>query len=174
MDGRASTSKFQFFFWTTLILWGYVSVFARIALDGIPKDFNSPEIPDNLFWLMGLSVATTLSAKAITTVRGKPPGIEPLAEPSTNLSFLIWDDQERPALEKIQILAWTFVAGGVFVVLVLNSIAADTTPITLPDVDTTLLVLTGISQGGYVSAKVISRTGGPQENDDTTPLMDSL
>lgn len=153
-DGRPSTSKFQFFLWTAVIIWGYSAVAARRAIDG--GDLAGIGIEQNLFLLMGLGAGTAVAAKIVTVNRGGRP---PLADPAARTyRSLIADDGNNPALEKIQVLAWTFVAAGAFILSVWQSIAADSTPTALPNVADPLLVLLGVGQVAYVGVKAIRTT----------------
>jgi len=156
-DGRPSTSKFQFFLWTIVIVWGYAAVAARLAID--EAALGGISIPSNLFLLMGLGAGTALAAKLVTVRRGGRPA---LADPSARTyRSLIADDDNNPALEKIQVLAWTFVAAGAFIVSVWQLIASHSTPSSLPNVGDALLILLGIGQVAYVGAKALPRPNDP-------------
>jgi len=152
-DGRPSTSKFQFFLWTAVIVWGYAAVAARRSIDGTtPGDIG---MPTNLFILMGLGAGTALAAKLVTVGRG---GRAPLADPGARTyRSLVADDEGNPALEKIQVLAWTLVAAGVFIISVWQVLGSGSTPSSLPNVDDALLVLLGIGQFAYVGVKALPR-----------------
>lgn len=151
VDGRPSTSKFQFFLWTAVIVWGYTAVVARRWIDGdSPGDID---MPTNLFILMGIGAGTALGAKLVTVSRG---GRAPLADPGARTyRSLVADDAGNPALEKAQALTWTLVAVGVFVISVWQALAGSATPSSLPTVDDALLVLLGIGQFAYVGAKAL-------------------
>jgi len=156
-DGRPSTSKFQFFLWTAVIVWGYSAVATGRWIDGAsPGEIG---MPTNLFILMGLGAGTALGAKLVTVSRG---GRAALAD-STARTYrsLVADDDGNPALEKIQVLAWTFVAVGVFVLSVWQILGASGPSSSLPNVDDALLVLLGIGQVAYVGVKALPRPAGP-------------
>ncbi len=153
-DGRPSTSKFQFYVWTAVILWGYASVVAAHWITG--ADVGTIGIPTNLFILMGLGAATALGAKLATVGHG---GRLPLLDDAQRtFRSLFSDDAGNPALEKIQILAWTAVAGVVFIGSVVRSLGSATAPTTLPNIDDALLVLLGIGQVTYVAVKTLPRS----------------
>lgn len=156
-DGRPSTSKFQFFLWTIVIAWGYASVAARRMIDG--ATIGDIGIPMNLFILMGLGAGTALGAKLVTVSRGGRPA---LADPrARTYRSLIADDEGTPALEKIQVLAWTLIAAGAFIVSVWQVIASGAAPASLPNLDDALLVLLGVGQVAYVGAKLLPRPADP-------------
>src|SRR3972149_5628631 len=144
-DGRPSTSKFQFFLWTAVIVWGYAAVAARRSIDGTtPGDIG---MPTNLFILMGLGAGTALAAKLVTVGRGGRPS---LADPGMRTyRSLVADDGGNPALEKIQVLAWTLVAAGVFIVSVWQVLGSGSTPSSLPNVGDALLVLLRVGEFAY-------------------------
>ncbi len=156
-DGRPSTSKFQFFLWTAVIVWGYSAIATGRWIDGASP--GEIDMPTNLFILMGLGAGTALGAKLVTVSRG---GRTPLTDPSARTyRSLVADDDGNPALEKIQVLAWTFVAVGVFIVSVWEILGASGPPSSLPNVDDALLVLLGIGQVAYVGVKALPRPAAP-------------
>jgi hypothetical protein len=164
-DGRPSTSKAQLLFWSLLVIWAYVAVFTRRSLDGSP--LGSIMVPRNLLILMGFSVGTAVSAKAVTIRYRHLKSARSAAEPYS-LGSLIADDAGRTALEKAQLVAWTLVAGGIFVYMVVFRLFGSVTPKGLPDVDGTLLLLTGISHAGYVASKAVAK-GGETKTKDLPP-----
>jgi hypothetical protein len=146
-DGRPSTSKFQFFLWTLVILSAYVALYAaRVAL-GLYQPIE--DFPQHLLVAMGLSVSTLAAAKAIAegynnsgksgstplnpaaggtnlapaSPQGQPnPGANisaPQPKPS-GIGYLLTDDDGNPDLSKMQMVAWTVVAIGVFVILLIH------------------------------------------------------
>jgi hypothetical protein len=56
-------------------------------------------------------------------------------------------------------VGFTFVAIGVFLAAPIHQLAANPPVTTLPDIDSSLMVLMGISQGGYLAKKVVAGTG---------------
>lgn len=158
VDGRPSTSKFQFFLWTGVIVWGYAAVATGRWIAGAAP--GGIGMPTNLLILMGLGAGTALGAKLVTVNRG---GREPLADPGTrSYRSLVADDHEKPALEKIQVLAWTFVAAGIFLVSVWQTLGTGSPPSSLPNVDDAVLVLLGIGQVAYVGVKALPGPAAPR------------
>lgn len=51
---------------------------------------------------------------------------------------------------------FTFVAVGIFLATVIHQIVANPVVTSLPDIDSSLLVLMGISQGGYLGKKLVT------------------
>src|ERR1700683_4570638 len=109
-DGRPSTSKFQFFAWTTVVIFAYTAMYALKVKAGDYSPINS--IPSNVLIAMGMSVISAASAKAITVSYISTGRISKTAVPSGSASFgaIMQDDQGFPDLSKVQMIAWTFVA----------------------------------------------------------------
>jgi hypothetical protein len=68
-------------------------------------------------------------------------------------------DDGRADLSKIQLLAWTVVAIGVYMNLLVSNVnqgIETAIPPELPDIDPTLLILMGIGSGAYLGRKLIT------------------
>ena len=64
-DGSASTSKFQWFLWLIVILFGYTALWVLRAEQG---NFSAlSEVPVNLLTVLGFSTGTAAAAKGITS-----------------------------------------------------------------------------------------------------------
>src|SRR5450759_4910177 len=110
-DGRPSSSKFQFFLWTIVVLFAYVSIFA--ARYGTPQQQAVNQIPRNVLIAMGLSVTTLVAAKGITSSYVSSGQLQKPA--NQGKGGLFTDDDGYSDLSKIQMLAWTLVALAVYV-----------------------------------------------------------
>ena len=78
-DGRPSTSKFQMLIWLAAVVFAYLAIYQVRYSHGHPEGL--PDIPQNLLLAMGISVATTVTAKAIAVnSANKPPA--PTAAPT--------------------------------------------------------------------------------------------
>src|SRR5437764_9987016 len=64
-DGRASTSKFQFFLWTVVVIFSFT---ALLTLKFQQSNFEplTADLPANVLIALGMSVASASTAKAIT------------------------------------------------------------------------------------------------------------
>lgn len=161
-DGRASTSKFQFYFWTVIVVGSYVALeVARHLHHNVPLIPETVSIPVNLLIAMGLSIGTTVSAKVITTDQIRSGRMDRTVIPTADtMQGLICDDHGNPDLSKIQMMAWTFIAGGFFILAVLEKLVegmGSPTPLTtLPDIPSMLLVLMGLGQGAYLGTKLVT------------------
>jgi IPT/TIG domain-containing protein len=161
-DGFASSSKLQWFLWLIVILFGYAAIWALRALQG---DYSAlSDIPVNLLTVLGFSTGTAAAAKGITsgyvqagkvTKAGAPKG-----EPPKNTGGIFQDDGGAPDLSKIQMMGFTIIAIGIFVATVVHLILSAKTnanlTTSLPNIDPSLMVLMGISQGGYLGKKLVT------------------
>jgi hypothetical protein len=203
-DKRPSTSKFQFLLWTAVVAFAYVVVYAARALEGVYAPLD--QIPPNLLTAMGFSIVTAAAAKGITVGyldAGRAAKPEPAVtrasavNPAQSVaggpvqrhggwSCLITDDQGSPDLNKIQMLAWTVIAIGVYLVGLVALVhdipaavrsmrdeqgkpvapeqlaayasehPAVVSRISLPDISPALTVLMGLGQGAYLGAKLVT------------------
>ena len=172
-DGRLSTSKFQFFVWTGVVVFVYVLLFG--SLDKEHLEILS-RIPANVLLVMGFSVTTAVGAKGITVSYlnsgqiAKPASSQTGGD--TSLSGLVThDDSNTPDLTKLQMLIWTAIATAVYLYHVHQALPAinackmaanaTDTLCRFPDIDQSLMVLMGISQGAYLGNKLVT-AGTPQ------------
>jgi hypothetical protein len=150
-DGRASTSKFQVLLWFGVVLFAYVAtVTARIQAG---ETEPLPGIPTNVLIVLGISVGTLTGAAAVTS--GQVSAQRDVKVPADNLGLapLVQGDDGRPDIGKIQLLGWTVVAIGVFLAQLAYSMPV---PDSLPDIDASLLVLTGPGTATYLGGKLIT------------------
>ncbi len=149
-DGRPSTSKTQFFLWTTMTIFGYATVFASSALHGHFDPID--QFPQNLLIAMGLSVTTAVAAKAVTVSylqSGKISKTHTSADKAVaGLSAILMNDDGDIDLAKIQMMAWTFIALSVYFVRVVHFVNSPSSVVEpkLPDIDGALMVLMGLGQ----------------------------
>ncbi|MGH9420902.1 MAG: hypothetical protein ACRD3J_13080 [Thermoanaerobaculia bacterium] len=133
-----SLARVQMAWWFFLLVVGYVFLWL------VTWARNS--IEPSLLGLVGISAATALAAVAVT----------PSGPPVATSGFwhdLVSDDRGNVALDRLQIIVWTLVLGGVF----LNSVLWD---LTMPEFSATMLALMGISSGTYIGFKL------PMKNSD--------
>ncbi len=156
-DKRLSTSKCQFFLWTVAAFFSFASIYAaRIGFGKI--DLSPQDVPSSLLLAMGISITSAVAAKGIT-VSGLNSG--DLAKPSGDdkaaaASDLISEDSGAVDLTKVQVLGWTVIAIGAYLVKTAHSI--QTGALNQPDIDPTLMVLMGLGHGAYLGKKLITST----------------
>lgn len=128
-----SLSKIQ------MAVWTFTFGLAYILLAVIWQDFL--DISEGMFWLMGISSATAVGAKAIVIknqIDSKAPN------PSKLLSDYDHQAEEyRLSLHRCQIAIWTLIVLVVFVINLTNTMR-------LPEIPNKLMVLMGISGGTYL------------------------
>lgn len=163
-DNRYSNSKFQTAIWFFVLVVGYVAaIYLRYSKGGI--EFVGIGIPENLLILSGVSTLTVGSAKAITSSKaaaaaaagaiGKEPGRPRLA---FDLSH---NDIGAVDLGDFQMVVLTLLALGVFLVRLWHflGVVELAKGVSLPDLDSTILVTTGLSLGAYLAKKGFGKLG---------------
>jgi hypothetical protein len=133
-----SLARVQMAWWFFLLVIGYVFIWLVTG----ERDSIAP----SLLGLMGISAATALAAVAVT--RPSSGG------PSGTRGFwrdLVTDDRGVVALDRLQVVVWTLVLGGIFLTAVLWDL-------TMPEFSATMLALMGISSGTYIGFKLPMKT----------------
>ncbi len=105
-------------------------------------------------------IVDTANGKACYLLNGIGPDFQ-LGEPTTyyELIDLFRTDQSPTGLDlmKLQMFGWTVIAVGFYVVLFLSRLSAEIT--SLPKLDQNIVILTGLSQAGYLTGKGASAAG---------------
>jgi hypothetical protein len=181
-DGAASTSKFQWGLWLIVILFSYTALWVLRAEQG---NFSAlSEIPVNLLTVLGFSTGTAAAAKGITSgyvqsgrVAKTTPAQAAAAQAAVPAQAaapaqaavpaqggqaasaqggILQDDSGIPELAKIQMVGFTLIGVGVFLITVIHQILVNDVTAGLPNIDSSLMVLMGISQGGYLGKKLVT------------------
>jgi hypothetical protein len=178
-DGRLSSSKFQFFLWTSVVIFSYVVLFVAgvhntrhrtasscpaITKDELTTRYAFPatlswcpigDIPGNVLLAMGFSLITLATAKGVTSAYvnsgriAKPPNP---GKPS--LADLVTQDGSGiPDLSKVQMLVWTLIASATYLYGVVSAVPTFAGA-PFPDISGTLMVLMGLGQGAYLGTKL--------------------
>lgn len=151
-DGRASTSKFQWLLWLVAIAFAYTVLWVLRAKQG---DYAAiSQVPVNLLTLLAFSTGTAAAAKGITAGYVQSNKLAKPVKDANAKGGLIQDDSGAPDLGKLQMIAFTLIAIVVFFWTLGHQIASTPVITSLPNVDSSLLVLMGISQGGYLGKKL--------------------
>ena len=167
-DNRPSTSKFQMLVWTGTVVFAYLAIYQIRFSQHHPEGL--PAIPQNLLIAMGISAATTVSAKAIAVSSDKAAKIKtaaalvaglPLPAPKSSLSGIFQDDEGSPDLGKVQVVLWTLIAVGIFLSGVFVEMYSPNTCVvgkecmtTIPDIGETLMILMGLGHAAYIGNKI--------------------
>jgi IPT/TIG domain len=154
-DKSLSTSKFQWLLWLVVILFAYVVLWVIRARAG---DYSAiTDVPANLMTVLGLSAATAVAAKGITVGYLGSGKIDKTAPANGDpKGGLLNDDSGFPELAKVQLIGFTLIAVGIFLATLFHQIHGKSVQTELRDIDSSLLVLMGLSQGGYVGKKLVS------------------
>ncbi len=163
-DGRLSTSKFQFFVWTAIVVFSYIALFVwkstlHCAEAAVANCGSLQQLPTNVLIAMGFSVITMATAKGITTsyvAAGRLLKDQNTKDPG--ISDLVIGDLGKPDLSKIQMLTWTAIAIAVYLYQVVSLLPTFTAKKPFPDIDETLMILMGIGQGAYLGTKLATST----------------
>jgi len=165
-DGWPSLSRFQFLCWTLVVIFCFTTVALIKCLGGV---LDIPgKIPENLLLLMGISVAVTpISAYVSTKKYGElsKPGDEITSDYIKNEkrkkkweSMLL--ENKRPSLPRFQMFSWTILSILLYLAIFFSTLKElDITKLqdlSLPDIDSTLVGLMGLSQVAYVGGKSVS------------------
>lgn len=159
-DGRLSTSKFQFFLWTIVVLFSYATLFAVKLLQS-PPNFNPiTSLPENVLIALGMSVVSASGAKAITVnyintnrISKAPP------RGGRKIGQIFQDDSGVPDLSKLQMIAWTFIAIVTYLIAVVHNVSVPNAE--LPDIDKSLMALMGLGHTAYLAKKAVSTDTAP-------------
>lgn len=158
-DGRFSSSKFQTVLWTLIVVAAYIAVYTAHALKG---DFNPTlNVPTNLLILAGLSAGTWVGAGVITRSKLDQGQVKTSVDPqSASTAQLVKNDSGKTDLGKFQLIAWTLIAIAIFLISMHQNLSqyvfSGTTTLAFPDVDSSLLAFTGVSQAAYLGNKAAS------------------
>jgi len=131
-----SLARCQMAFWLFITVGAYLFIFATTG------EYNGIITEQSLI-LLGISSATGLSAVAVDANKSATVVTWPV-----HSSFLVdlLTDVNGVTLHRFQMLIWTLVLGVIYVIAVLRTHK-------LPEFDTYLLTLMGISSGVYVGFK---------------------
>jgi hypothetical protein len=166
-DNRYSNSQCQLALWFGAVATVYLAaVWLRIIYLG--WDFvGGVGLTTNLVALTGLSAFTFGSAKVITAqkvdtaAQAGHADAKPAAASPNLLTDLVQNDFGRADLGDFQMILIALAAVAIFVLSAFNFLGALelATPVTLPDVDTTLLSAFGLGQGAYLIKKGAAKLG---------------
>ncbi|MBD2354351.1 hypothetical protein H6G41_06870 [Tolypothrix sp. FACHB-123] len=143
-----SLARTQFLWWLTIIVFGYLFLFIGRGIIQNIWEF----IPLSGFaYTFLISLVTLVTAQATSNIRGTKGSGD--VNPS-------WSDLVVHggvvALERVQQVVWNLIIGIAFIVILLVTY---TTASSLPSIPQEILVLMGISAGGYISGKAVRKAG---------------
>lgn len=134
-----SLSRVQAAWWFFLILTSYLFI-------GLITGDYSTVITGTVLVLLGISAGTVLGSTTIDAARPVDPVAPPPTKPSRGWWMDILSDDTGVNFHRFQLATWTLVLGIIFVQHVYNGLA-------MPQFDTALLGLMGLSAGTYLGLK---------------------
>lgn len=164
-DDSFSISRLQIYLWTVAIVVGFSAV--------LFANYDIPDIPQNLYMLMGVNIAATVASTAINTTKNMK------TNPGATHSFFVdifCESNPIPGsaplgldLPRTQMFVWTIISLIAYIIMLIESFHRCKP--TLPDIPQGLVVLMGLSHGAYLGVKAStkknpdSKSGG--DNKDT-------
>ncbi len=148
-DESYSLSRLQMYCWTVVVVIGFAAVFMA--------NYAIPDIPQNLYLLMGVNLAASVTATAIETIKHKTPGRagRRTGKKPEFLRDIFFEAEDSLDLPRTQMFGWTIISLLAFAVMLVRSFSS--TP-ALPDIPAGLVVLMGVSNGAYLGAKAVTRS----------------
>lgn len=134
-ERKYSLGLSQMAIWFCLIVfgWTYVSLMTK----------SPAHLSSSLLVLMGISSATAIGAVLVPTPKSNHAES---AKPNRWLRDIVSDANGDVSLHRLQMFVWTVVLGIYFLISIFREYV-------MPDFDTQLLVLMGISSGTYIGFK---------------------
>ena len=183
-DYFPSLGRFQFLLWTLVISFAFLSIYL-IRADGGVFSFDLKSLPNQLFELMGISVFVPVVGNALTKYKYSKAisHLIPLKKDGVPPFSTMLLEGNKPSLGRYQMFLWTIISILLYLVLFFSSVSqtvenievmntnSTASPVdienqkrlalhnnlSVPDIDPTLVALMGLSQGGYLGAKLVAR-----------------
>jgi IPT/TIG domain len=168
-DRRMSTSKFQWVIWIWAIFFTYTTIYAARSLAQGRVADPITDIPENILAILGFSTLTAAVAKGVTQSYVSSGLVAKSPRPPTEEQKpedLVQDDTGTPDPYKLQIFLWTLLAIGIYIASLVSTVttaaiatsASAALPLLkFPDLDTSLMILSGLSSAGYLGKKIVTR-----------------
>jgi hypothetical protein len=155
-----SLSLFQFVVWTSIIAFLYFGVCLTRIFGGVTG--FPPTFPSNLLTLMGISVAVPVISSGISSTRkyGDNPFSPEEIVKKHPLSTML-EENNKPSLPRFQMFIWTWIGITIYLAVFIAIIIKPGTlqaveNLNLPNIDSTLVLLMGFSQGAYLGGKFVA------------------
>jgi hypothetical protein len=150
--GYPSLAKFQMLIWTMIIAFGFFGIYLTRIFGGILVP--PPAISTNLLILMGITIviAPVLNRRASEYRYGNAK-----ANPKISMVTMLQENGETE-LTRVQMFSWTLISVFIYLILLYSTVLSkvdDVQNLILPEIDANLVVLMGLSQGGYLGGKVL-------------------
>ncbi len=163
--GYPSLSKVQFFVWTIIIAFSYITIYIIRFLAG---EFGPPPgLSENILVLLSVSAIVPVGSARLNRYLNRSVKPVSTTPPTTILWRYMLLENEEPALHRYQMVLWTCISVSIYVIVIVTTIfnaqilADVATKLVLPDIDGKLVILMGLSQGAYLGGKAFSIKSKP-------------
>jgi hypothetical protein len=134
-----SLARTQIAFWTYLVVSSFVFLYLVTG--------SLETITSGVLVLLGISTGTLVGGAIVDSAKAMPPPPAPGPASSGNFFYDLISDAQGATIHRFQMVVWTVVLGVMFVIEVYTNLQ-------MPEFDSTLLTLMGISGGTYVGLKI--------------------
>lgn len=164
-EGFPSLSLFQFLLWTTVVSFGFLSIYLIRIMNGV---YSPPleDTPIGILAMMAISTAVPIARSKMISTNLKP-------KTNQKLSSILQDKEDRPSLAKFQMFIWTWIAIIIYLIILFSSVSEigesdyevenieckenKYSCLAFPDIDPSLVVLMGLSQTAYLGREYYNR-----------------
>ncbi|HEY7080821.1 MAG TPA: hypothetical protein VH500_14045, partial [Nitrososphaeraceae archaeon] len=184
-DYYPSLARFQFLLWTFVISFVFLSIYLIRIFGG--EVGVAHQLPDTILQLLGISVATPILGNALSSFKYDSTVSRKRRDDVPPFTTMLLEN-DKPVLFRYQMFLWTFVGIGIYLFIFFSTISitisdiqkaaeikCDQLPaneaaqkgctslkqlnqLNMPPIDPSLVILMGLSQGGYLGGKLVART----------------
>jgi hypothetical protein len=171
-DYYPSLAKFQFFIWTTVLAFIFLSVYL-IRISGGETSWL-PVVSQETLGLLGISIGTATLGNAISRVKYDSSLSKKIPRSSSVPKFYtLLIEGNKPVLYRYQLFIWTVIGIGIYLSVsfaeinaVVNNVSSNLVvmniqplkQLKIANVEPTIVAITGLSQAAYLAGKFTSRT----------------
>ena len=154
-DYFPSLARFQLLLWTWVISFTLLSIYLIFLINGIVNPVL--EMPTNILILLGLSTITPIVSNVISKeIHTRVLPSIPKKNKAPKISTMLLESG-KPTIGRYQMFLWTFLAIFIYLGQFNNYVHGTSFDKLIPDVDDSLVILMGLSQGAYLGFKSVSR-----------------
>jgi len=153
-SGFPSLARFQFLFWTIIIMYAVLSVFFTRLFMGNPE--IPIDIPENLLILMGISIAVPFVSMPLSGIKygDRRPSKGTIDDADRRSLSTMLMENGKITVSRFQMFAWTWISIIVYLGYFFSHIlTSDVNELSVPDIPQIFVFLMGLTQAGYVGTK---------------------
>ena len=160
-----SWSRVQLAWWSVIILSSFISIFLT------SQGYQVPSLSTSTLILLGISGATTVTARTIDVSDASNNAVRHQDSPSQNFLLDILSDSNGASVHRFQAIVFNFVFGCWFIVQTIRNINGDVSPdLIMPVISDQNLVLLGLSSATYAAMKTTeNKSNSVNPNPSSTP-----